>query len=257
MNAGLSAGAFCRNVRLSAEAPPFPSPTAGGLDLGDVDLAHFHHRCKGAFGFSAAGRHRVRQHARRDLPGDSPSVFAPAARAFLAAVADDRFPVAIRFRLGVRRDLEGERLGLFELRPAIDSHAGYAEHGKFHGENLPFLATRKIVGRFVDGADFAVRKRLRVKARGFFRIFVEPKADGVLGFLFVHMIFLVAKTYSYIHSAEIPARPRDERNLHSGKMDFDATKKISGALHRLIRSHFISPASREIPPTLPAPRLCP
>ena len=74
--------------RVKAKTPSFPSAAAGGLDFGDVDLAHFHHRFEGAFGFSAAGRHRVRQHARRDLPGDSPAVFAPAACAFLAAVAE-------------------------------------------------------------------------------------------------------------------------------------------------------------------------
>ncbi len=95
--------------------------------------------------------------------------------AFLAAVADNRLPVAIRFRLGVRRNLEGERLGLFEHQAAINTHAGYAADGELHGENLPFLATGKIVGRFADRGNFAVWKSLRVKARCFFRILVEPK----------------------------------------------------------------------------------
>jgi len=58
-----------------------PSPTAGGLDFGDVDLAHFHHRGEDVFRFSAASRQPVHQRARRDLPGDSPAVFAPAAHA--------------------------------------------------------------------------------------------------------------------------------------------------------------------------------
>jgi len=165
-----------------------PSTTPGGLDFGDVDLAHFHHCGKGAFGFRAAGRHRVRQHARRDLPGDSPAVFAPAAVAFLAAVADDGFPVAIRFRLSVRRDLEGEGLGLFELRPAIDRHAGYVADGELHGENLALLATGKIARGFADRGDFTVWKGLRVKACCLFRIFVEPKTDGIFGFLFAHKI---------------------------------------------------------------------
>jgi hypothetical protein len=39
-----------------------PSAAAGSLDFGDVDLAHFHHRCEGALGFRAPlqplGQHR-------------------------------------------------------------------------------------------------------------------------------------------------------------------------------------------------------
>ena len=49
------------------------------LDRGDVDLLHAHHRIKRALCFIAAGRQRLGQHARRDLPGDAPLVFAPAA----------------------------------------------------------------------------------------------------------------------------------------------------------------------------------
>jgi hypothetical protein len=71
-----------------------PSPAAGSLDFGDVDLAHFHHRREGAFGFGAAGVEGVRQHARPDLPEDSPAVFAPAAPLGFAAVADDGIPIA-------------------------------------------------------------------------------------------------------------------------------------------------------------------
>src|SRR3954471_2837160 len=98
-------------------------PAAGSFDFGDVDLVHVHHRGEGALGFSTAGRHRVRQHARRDLPEDSPAIFAPAAPPCFAAVSDNRVPVAIRFLLGVRRDLEGEGLAMCELRTAIDAYA--------------------------------------------------------------------------------------------------------------------------------------
>src|SRR6185503_20768339 len=66
------------------------------LDGRDVDLLHRHHR------FERALRHRFdrvrcgrKQGARRDLPRESPLVFAPAAHAFLAAVAGDRDPVPI------------------------------------------------------------------------------------------------------------------------------------------------------------------
>ena len=86
------------------------------LDRGDVDFRHIHHRIKRAFGFSAAGRHRLGQHTRRDLPGNAPFVLAPTARTFLTAIADDRLPVAIGFFLIVRRDLEGEGFGMFERR---------------------------------------------------------------------------------------------------------------------------------------------
>src|SRR6476646_6542234 len=66
-----------------------------GLDLGDVDLLHVHHRLECALCFVAAGRHRLGQHARRDLPGDAPLVLAPAARTLLAAIADDGVPVTV------------------------------------------------------------------------------------------------------------------------------------------------------------------
>src|SRR5213594_227118 len=80
------------------------------LDSGDVDLLHRHHCLEGALGLSATGRQRVGQRARGDLPGEAPAVLAPAARAFLTAVADNRIPVEVSLRLIVRGDLEGERL---------------------------------------------------------------------------------------------------------------------------------------------------
>src|SRR3982750_1904908 len=56
-----------------------------GFDLGDVDLAHRHHRFERALGSTAVRIvHCLEQHARRDLPGEAPFVLAPAACAFLA-----------------------------------------------------------------------------------------------------------------------------------------------------------------------------
>ncbi len=105
--------------------PRRPSSAASRrLDGGDVDLLHRHHRLEGALGLSATGRHRVGQRARCDLPGEAPAVLAPTARAFLAAVADDRIPVAVRLRLIVRGDLEGERLAVLECRAAVETKAG-------------------------------------------------------------------------------------------------------------------------------------
>src|SRR4051812_13236881 len=85
---------------------PGPSAAPSRLDRGDVDFRHIHHRIKRAFGFIAADRQRPGQHARRDLPGDAPFVLAPAAGTFLAAIADDGVPVAVRLFLIVSGDLE-------------------------------------------------------------------------------------------------------------------------------------------------------
>src|SRR6187431_2353947 len=94
------------------------------LDRGDVDLLHRHHRLEGALCLIATSRKRVIEHARGDLPGEAPAVLAPAALAFLAAVADDRVPVAIRLFLIVCGDLEGKRLAVLELRAAVETETG-------------------------------------------------------------------------------------------------------------------------------------
>ena len=75
-----------------------------------------HHRVEGALGLGAAGGERLHQRARGDLPGDAPFVLAPAAGAFLAAVADDGVPVAVGLGLVVGGDLEGEGLAVLERR---------------------------------------------------------------------------------------------------------------------------------------------
>src|SRR6266446_6115486 len=109
------------------------------LDDGDVDLLHRHHRREGALGLSATGRHRLGQRARGDLPGEAPAVLAPTARAFLAAIADNRIPVAVGLRLIVRGDLEGKGLAVLERRAAVETEAGNAEDGEFHRQNIAGL----------------------------------------------------------------------------------------------------------------------
>jgi phosphate:Na+ symporter len=94
------------------------------LDGGDVDLLHRHHRLESALGLSATRRKRLSQRACGDLPGEAPAVLAPTALAFLATIADDRVPVAIRLFLIVRCDLEGKGLAMLELRAAVDTEAG-------------------------------------------------------------------------------------------------------------------------------------
>ena len=87
------------------------------LDCSDVDLFHLHHRIEGALGGSGIGiGDRFRQGDRRNLPGQSPFVLAPAARALLAAVADDRVPVAIRFGLVSGCDLKRERFVVLDTQ---------------------------------------------------------------------------------------------------------------------------------------------
>src|SRR6266478_1470582 len=93
---------------------PIISAAPRGLDRGDVDLLHFHHRIKGTLCFRAADRQCLDQHARRDLPGDAPLVLAPAALALLATIANDGLPVAVGLLLIVGGDLEREGFIMFE-----------------------------------------------------------------------------------------------------------------------------------------------
>src|SRR5688572_13762081 len=98
-------------------APSRYSTAARCFDGGDVDLYHLHHRIECALGGSGIGiGDRFRQSDWRDLPGQSPFVLAPTARALLAAVADDCVPVAIRFGLVSGCDLKGERFVVHERR---------------------------------------------------------------------------------------------------------------------------------------------
>src|SRR5438067_7339125 len=101
------------------------------LDRGDVDLLHLHHHVKCAFCFTAASGERLGQDAWCDLPGDAPLVLAPAASAFLPAIADDGVPVSIGLVLIVGRDLEGESFVMFERRTAVDADTRDAGNREF------------------------------------------------------------------------------------------------------------------------------
>src|SRR5712672_4256675 len=107
-------------ARMGSSSPMF-SAAPRGLDRGDVDLLHFHHRVECSLCFCAADRQRLGQHARRDLPGDAPFVFAPAARTLLATIADDSVPVAVGLVLIVGGDLEREGFALFERGTAVEA----------------------------------------------------------------------------------------------------------------------------------------
>lgn len=82
------------------------SPPPRGVDDGDFDLAHRHHRGEGATCFIAAGSEGLGQGARGDLPVNAPSVLAPAAFAFPSAMADNGVPVAVGLLLRVGGDLK-------------------------------------------------------------------------------------------------------------------------------------------------------
>src|SRR6185295_16087463 len=133
-----------------------------------------------ALGLGPAGRQRLDERAGGDLPGKAPAVLAPPALALLAAVADDRVPVAVRFLLVVRRDLEGERLALLERGAAVEADTRNSQDGELHREDVAGLAAREVAGRFADGGHFAVRKGGGVEACGGFGFLVVPEADRVL-----------------------------------------------------------------------------
>src|SRR5205085_12560438 len=83
------------------------STSACRFDRSDVDLFHLHHRIERALGGSGIGiAYRFCQRQRRNLPGQTPFVLAPAARTLFAAAPDDRIPVPISFGLVIGCDLE-------------------------------------------------------------------------------------------------------------------------------------------------------
>src|SRR6187401_1124935 len=130
-----------QSLKSATSAPP------RCLDGGDVDLLHRHHRGEGTLCLRATSCKRVGEHARGDLPGEAPTVLAPAARAFLAAIADDRVPVAVRLFLVVRRDLEGKGLAVPERRAAVETETGNAQNGELHRQHIALFSARVVTWR--------------------------------------------------------------------------------------------------------------
>src|SRR5690606_6960830 len=122
---------------------------------------------------------RLDQHFRGDLPGHAPAVLAPAAVAFLAAVADDGVPVAVRFGLVGGGDLEREGLGLLEDRASVKADAGNAEDGELDGEDVAGLAGREVARGMEDPSNRAVGEDAGVEAGRVEGIAFEPQADRV------------------------------------------------------------------------------
>src|SRR5437016_7871961 len=105
---------------LRRRCPDAPSTAACRFDRGDINLGHLHHRIERALGGSAIRiGYRLGQGGRRNLPGQAPFVLAPAARALLTAVGDERVPVSIRFGLVSGCDLKRERFVMLKFRSAV------------------------------------------------------------------------------------------------------------------------------------------
>ena len=101
------------------------------LDGGDVDFLHRHHRLEGTLSLIATSCERIGSHARRRSPGEAPVVLAPTALTFLAAVADDGVPVAVRLSVCLPRS-KGKGLAVLELRAAVETETGNAQNGELH-----------------------------------------------------------------------------------------------------------------------------
>src|SRR3954453_20378407 len=115
------------------------------LDPGDVDLGHGHHRFE-----CSPGRGLVRiavgpqQRTRRAMPRKAPAIFAPAAGAFLSAIADDGVPVTVGLSLVVAQYLEADRLIGLEIGPAVQADERPVEHRELDREFRALRPTRKV-----------------------------------------------------------------------------------------------------------------
>src|SRR6185295_16915961 len=108
----------------------------------------------------------------------------------------NRVPVAVRLRLIVGGDLEGERLGVLERRAAVETEAGNAEDGELHRQNIAGLAARVVARCLVDSGHFTIRKGGGVEPRRVLCVLVEPEAERVFWF---HMSFTFVFFKHLIH----------------------------------------------------------
>ena len=133
------------------------------LDPGDVDLAHPHHGVECALGGGPVWVvHGLEQHPGRDLPRDAPLVLAPAADAFLAAVADDGLPQTVGLGLILRADLERKCLAVLERGPRSGRRRNTG-HGELDSDDIAGPA-RRVVARCVMHCPYcAVGEGLGVK----------------------------------------------------------------------------------------------
>src|SRR5262245_23007090 len=138
------------------ESATLPAPCR--LDRGYVDLSHAHHRIERGLCFVAAGSQHLGQHARRDLPGDAPLVFAPTALALLAAITDDGVPVAVGLLLIVGGDLEREGFVVLERGTAVEADTGDARDRELDRQHVALPARWVVAGCTVNGTYRAIGK---------------------------------------------------------------------------------------------------
>ena len=108
------------------------------------------------------------------MPGDAPLVFAPAASAFLAAIADDGVPVSIGLVLIVGRDLEREGFVMFERWTAVETDTGTPATVNSTISTSPAVPDGLVTGCTVYGAHYAVGKRLGVEEGSSLGVLVVP-----------------------------------------------------------------------------------
>src|SRR5579872_6289568 len=102
-----------------------------------------------------------------DLPGQAVSVLQPAARAFLAAVAQ-LLPEPVDFALTVAHDLKGDRFAELELRSAVERGEGLPfEFERDHHDGARFLAV-DVAAVAVDLFDPRIGEDRDVEIRRFF-----------------------------------------------------------------------------------------
>lgn len=157
-----------------------------GLDRGDVDFPHCHHRIHRTLGGGAIRILRRRQQrARGNLPRKAPAVLAPAAHAFLAAVADDGVPQPVGLGLVVGEDHEADRFVGDEHRTAVDAQEIAAADGELDHQFLALRAGRRVRGRCANLADVAVGEVGGIEFRCLAGVAVieQQAGDDLLGHL--------------------------------------------------------------------------
>jgi hypothetical protein len=67
------------------------------------------------------------------------------------------------------------------LMDAVETETGDADYGELDRQDIAPFAAGIVTGSEMDGGDFTIREGGGVEAGGGVRVFVEPKADDVLG----------------------------------------------------------------------------
>ncbi len=98
----------------------------------------------------------------------------------LAAVADDRVPVMIRFGLVGVRDLKRECPVVLDVGSAVEPETGNAHDGELDRQHVPFLPRRKVSRGAVHRADGRIGKGLGVEPGRVLGVVLVPKANRVL-----------------------------------------------------------------------------